>query len=421
MKRFRSKLMLSFQQTSCLSVALLLLSPCAVAQTAGWPQWGGPQRNFTVDVKGLAETWPATGPKRLWSRELGEGHSAITVDGGRLYTMYGKGEQEFVAALDAATGKTIWEKANAASSSGLNLEFGKGPHATPLLVGNMLFTAGVRSKLQAFEKESGKLVWSHDLWEEYKGELQDRGYSCSPLAYKNTVIVTVGGTGQSLMAFDQKTGAVVWKKHNFELSPSSATLINVNGQEQLLIILGANVVGLNPDNGELLWQHPHKCDWGLNITVPLWGPDNILFISSAYSGGSRALQLQQTGGKTTVKELWANRRMRIHHSTMIRIGDVVYGSSGDFGPAPMTAVEVKTGNVLWQDRTFPKTNFVYADGKLVLLDEDGQLALVQVSPQGMKVLTKSSVLNHLAWTPPTLVGTTLYLRDRKTITALELK
>lgn len=404
----------------CLSF-LLWLSANASAQTANWPQWGGPQRNFMVEAKGLAEAWPAGGPKRLWSRELGEGHSSVVVDAERLYTMYSKGEQELVIALDAATGKTIWEKGYAAPTSGLKLEHGRGPHSTPLVAGDLLITVGVIGKLQAFEKQTGKVVWSHDLWQEYGGMRMGRGYSCSPLAYKNTVIVTVGGAGQSLMAFDQKTGAVVWKKQDFDLSPSTPTLIKVDGQDQLVIVLADHVVGLDPDNGELLWKHPHQCDWGLNITPPLWGADNILFISSAYSGGSRALQLQQSGGKTTVKELWASRRMRVHHGTMIRLGDLVFGSSGDFGPAPMTAIDVKTGNVVWQDRSFPKANFVYADGKLILLDEDGQLALVSLSPQGMKVISKAVALEHTAWTPPTLAGTKLYARDRKTIVALELK
>jgi hypothetical protein len=112
--------------------------------------------------------------------------------------------------------------------------------------------------------------------------------------------------------------------------------------------------------------------------------------------------------------------MRVHHSTMIRLGDLVFGSSGDFGPAPMTAVDVRTGNTVWQDRTFPKANFVYADGKIILLDEDGVLALVNLSPQGMKVISKTSLLTHLAWTPPTLSGTKLYVRDRKMIMALDL-
>src|SRR5262249_6492130 len=200
---------LFWSRTIWLCLGLMLgSSGVASAQTASWPQWGGPQRNFMVEAKGLAESWPAGGPKRLWSRPLGEGHSSVVVDAERLYTMYSQGEQEFVVALDAATGKTIWEKSYAAPPRGLELEFGKGPHSTPLITGNLLITVGVIGKLQAFEKQTGNLVWSHDLWQEYGGKRMGRGYSCSPLAYKNTVILTVGGAGQSLMAFDQKTGAV---------------------------------------------------------------------------------------------------------------------------------------------------------------------------------------------------------------------
>jgi len=407
------------QTCRCILVLLFSLATQAQAQSANWPQWGGPQRNFMVDAKGLAETWPANGPKRLWSRELGEGHSSIIVDADRLYTMYSKGEQEFVVALDRATGKTIWEKGYAAPTTDLKLFNERGPHATPLIAGNLLITVGVTSKLHAFEKQTGAAVWSHDLWRDYGGTVKDRGYSCSPLAYKNTVIVTVGGAGQSLMAFDLKTGAVVWKKQSFRLSFSSPTLINVDGQEQLVMAFADDVVGLDPNNGELLWRHPHPCD-GFNITAPVWGEDNILFISSAYECGSRALLLRQTGGKTAVKELWANQRMRVHISTIIRLGDLVFGSNSG-GPAPPTAVNVKTGEVVWQDRAFPRANFVYADGKLILLDEDGQLALVRVSPQGMNVMAKAAVLESIAWTPPTLAGTNLYLRDRRTIVALDLR
>jgi outer membrane protein assembly factor BamB len=400
-------------------VLLFLLTTQAQAQSANWPQWGGPQRNFMVEATGLAETWPAGGPKRLWSRPLGEGHSSVIVEADRLYTMYSKGEQEFVVALDRATGKTIWEKGYAAPTTGLKLFNELGPHATPLIVGNLLITIGVTSKLQAFEKQTGAVVWSHDLWREYGGTVKDRGYSCSPLAYKNTVIVTVGGAGQSLMAFDLKTGAVVWKKQSFPISFSSPTLINVDGQEQLVMAFADDVVGLDPNNGELLWRHPHPCG-GFNITAPVWGADNILFISSAYECGSRAMLLRQAGGKTAVKELWTNQRMRVHHGTILRLGDLVFGSNGG-GPAPLTAVNVKTGEVVWQDRAFPKATFVYADGKLILLDEDGQLALVRVSPQGMNVMAKAAVLESIAWTPPTLVDTNLYLRDRKMIVALDLR
>ncbi|HSL55194.1 MAG TPA: PQQ-binding-like beta-propeller repeat protein [Pyrinomonadaceae bacterium] len=404
-------------------LASLLISGIFVdAQSqSDWSQWGGPRRDFTTTSKGLAAAWPATGPKQLWTRPLGAGHSAILASGNTLYTMYSVGDQEIVIALAADTGKTIWEYKYDAPQAGMNYEAGVGPHSTPLLIGDLLYTVGATGKLFALDKKTGKVAWSQDLWKDHGGRKMDRGYSCSPIAYKNTIILTLGGgQNQTLIAFNQKDGSVAWKNGSLDMSPSSPILINVDGQEQLVAFLGTVVAGIDPNNGNLLWSHPHVTEWGLNITMPVWGNDTLLFISSAYSGGSRVLKLTQKDGKTTAEELWFHRRMRVHHGTAIRIGDYVYGSSGDFGPAFFAAVNVKTGEIAYQDRTFPKSNFLLADGKLIILDEDGNLALATATPTELKVISKVSVLKNLAWTVPTLVGTKLYLRDRRTITALDL-
>jgi outer membrane protein assembly factor BamB len=400
-------------------LALLSLFAESHAQPE-WPQWGGPGRNFGSKSKGLAGSWPEKGPRQLWSRALGEGHSAIVGEGNSLYTMYSKGEEEFVVALAADTGKTIWELKYAAPTEGVNYEYGFGPHATPLLIGNLIYAVGSIGKLHALDKKSGKVVWSHDLYKDLGGRKMDRGYSCSPLAYKNNVILTLGGQGQTLVAFNQRDGKVAWKSQNLDMSPASPIIINVDGQDQLVAFMGKEIVGVDPNNGELLWSHPHVTEWGLNISTPVWGDDNLLFLSSAYSGGSRVLKLNRSEGKTTVSELWFHRRLRLHHTTAIRIGDFVYASSGDFGPAFLAGVNVKTGDIAFQDRSFPKANLLYADGKLIILDEDGNLALATVSPGGLKVISKVSVMKNLAWTVPTLVGTKLFLRDRRTIAALDL-
>lgn len=416
------KIRITGQQVHGWLVSILLVFGFAreIRAQAEWPQWGGPGRNFVSQSKGLAPSWSEKGPRQLWSRALGEGHSAIVVDGNSLYTMYSKGEEEFVVALAADTGKTVWELKYVAPTAGIDYEYGLGPHSTPLLVGDLLYTVGAIGKLHALDKKSGKVVWSHDLYKDFGGRKMGRGYSCSPLAYKNHVILTLGGQGQALVAFNQKDGKVSWKSQNLDMSPASPIIITVDGQDQLIAFMGKEIVGLDPNNGELLWSHPHVTEWGLNISTPVWGDDNLLFLSSAYSGGSRVLKLSKSEGKTVVRELWFHRRLRVHHSTAIRIGDYIYASSGDFGPAFFSAVNVKTGEVAFQDRSFPKTNFVYADGKLVILDEDGNLALATVAPGGLKVVSKVSVMKNVAWTAPTLVGTKLYLRDRRTITALDL-
>ncbi|HEV3469467.1 MAG TPA: PQQ-binding-like beta-propeller repeat protein [Pyrinomonadaceae bacterium] len=402
--------------------ALLSLAFCPSARAQGsWEQWGGPSRNFAVEAKGLAAVWPEKGPRQLWKRELGEGYSAIVSDGPTLYTMYSRGDQEVVVALAADTGKTVWEHAYDAAAQGMNYEFGRGPHSTPLLASGRLFSVGSTAKMHALDAKTGKVLWSHDLWKEFGGTKLDRGYSCSPVAYKGTVIVFVGGRGQAVMAFDQKDGRVAWKRQDMEMSPNSPLIINVGGQDQLVAFMGAQVAGLDPSNGDLLWSYPHPTDFGLNISTPVWGDDGLLFISSGYSGGSRVLRLTRgKDGKTTPEELWFHRRLRVHHGNAVRLGDYVYGSSGDFGPAFVAAVDVKTGQMLWQDRSFSKANFVLADSRLIILDEDGNLALAAPGPAGLKVVSKFPLLEKTAWTVPTLVGTRLYVRDRRSIVAVDL-
>src|SRR5688572_2127895 len=139
--------------------------------TQSWTQWGGPTRNFIVNSSGLAEKWPETGPPVIWSRPLGTGHSAILVDDGRLFTMYRAGNgrakqgpwdaEETVVAMDAATGKTLWEHKYPSRREDFN--FGAGPHSTPLIVGDRLFTIGTQKQMFAFDKKSGKVLWSRDF------------------------------------------------------------------------------------------------------------------------------------------------------------------------------------------------------------------------------------------------------------------
>lgn len=401
---------------------LLFSLPLALLSAADWPQYAGPQRNFTTDTKNLSNSWPASGPPKLWSRALGEGYSEIVADGDRLYTMYRRGDDEVVIALDARTGKTIWEQSHMAKFlPSMTMENGSGPHATPLVMGDQLFTVGILAYMQALDKKTGKVQWARDLYHDFPGStVVDRGYPGSPLPYKNTIIMQIGGTGHAIIALNPKDGSVVWAKQDFKNGPSTPSLINVSGQDQVVAFMADYVIGVDANNGALLWKHPHPTNWGLNISMPVWGPDNLLFVSSAYTGGSRVLKLTRTGDQTTVVELWAHKQMRVHHSSIIRIGDYVYASNGDFGPAPMTAVEVKTGKVMWRDRSFAKANFVYADGKFIVIDEDGNLSLATMGPEGVKVLAKTALLQSNAWTAPTLAGTTLYLRDRHTLVALDL-
>ena len=329
-----------------LTVVLAVAAPPVT--DASWLQWGGPRRNFMVESSTLATSWPASGPKRVWERTVGEGHSAIVVDGNRLYTMYRpeglmtmvrRARQETVAAIDAATGKPVWEYTYNSAVDDLNLSEGAGPHSTPLIVGNILYALSSRSQIFAIDKQSGNSSGRTTCTASSKRRSMTAGIRRAPIAYRDTVIVPSGGPGSSVVAFNQKTGAVAWKSGSFPVGPGSPIIINVDGQEQF-VVLGANeVVGLSPADGTILWTHPHKTEWGLNISTPVWGEGNLLLVSSAYNNGTRLLKLSQTNGKTAVQELWYQNRMRVHIGTVIRLGDFAVGSSGDFGPCPTAGIE----------------------------------------------------------------------------------
>lgn len=408
---------------SVLLLLLLLLAMAApLAAETDWPQWGGPGRDFKSPSTGLAASWPEDGPPRLWSRELGEGYSAVAAAGGTLYTLYRRGDEEVVIAVDAATGETRWEHAEVAKfDDEYSMENGEGPHATPLLAGRRVFAAGATARLYALDQESGRLAWSHDLMAEYGATLRRNGYACSPLAHGGNVILMVGGAGHAVMAFRQDDGAVVWASQDFRNSASSPLLIDVDGEEQLVVFTYAEVAGLDPDTGELLWSHPHEAEFGLNVSLPVWGADDhVLFVSSAYGGGARGLELVRAGDRTEVRELWSHTRMKIHFSNAVRVGERIYGSSGEFGPAPFTALEAKTGQILWRERGFARASFLYADGRFILIDENGVLALATPQEDGLAVASRVELLSPPARTVPTLVGQTLYVRDRKVLMALDL-
>jgi outer membrane protein assembly factor BamB len=426
------------QLTSAALISLAVAFPSANqssrAQDADWRQWGGPNRDFTSDASGLANSWPVGGPPVLWSRPLGLGHSAITVDEGRLYTMYRPGEQiskqgpwqneEVVISMDAATGKTLWE--HRYPSEPADFSYGVGPHATPLVAGSLVFTAGTRKVIHAFDKGTGRVVWSHDLVKEYgatpllvRAPIKS-GYAASPLAYNDTIIVTAGGPGQAVMAFRQNDGRLLWKGGDFLIGEASPILIDVNGQTQLVVLGGQTVNGLDPSTGAMLWSHPHDTDMDMNNSTPNWGADNILFISSAYNQGARGLRLARRGGKTIVDELWFNGQMQLAFQNAVRVGGYIYGAHGNLGPAFFTAVDVRTGRTMWRHRGFGKSSFIYADGKAIILDEDGDLALATLSPEGLNVLSEVRVFDTVSWTVPTLVGTTLYARDREKIVAIDV-
>ena len=431
--------------TFCVLIAGLIGLDSTVVN-AQWPQWGGRDRNFSVSGSSLADQWPDEGPDRLWNRTLGDGYSTIVVGDGVLYTMYRKDADEFTIALSAKTGKTIWQHKNPAPVTEDRTSHGPGPYATPLIVGDRLFTVGTNSVLHCFDRKSGKVLWKHDLVAKYDAVIQGFGYSSSPIAYRNTIILPVARKlqgesdaatseksdgekeemkAQSLMAFDQVSGSLVWENRSYPKTKHTSTysspiLINFGGEDQLVLFMTTELAGLDPTNGERLWGITHKTEWDENIATPVWDGKDTLVCSSAYGTGARGVKLSRQGGKTVATEMWYTKKLRVLHGNIVMIGDHVYGSSGDFGPTFFMGINKDTGKIAWRKRGFKKATCLNVNDKIIILDEEGELALATPTPDDLIIHSRCKLDLHNAWAVPTLVGKTLFVRDRKNIMALDL-
>ncbi len=411
--------------TSCvvwrvIGIAVIVVAMMRVPAYAQWSQWGGPDQSFKVDSRGLAKKWPENGPRKLWSRKLGEGYSAILADAGRLYTMYRAGEKEIVICLNAKTGKTLWEHAYKSSPpKGHIADYGNGPNATPLLTGGRLYTIGVAGIMHCLSADTGKTLWSHDLLGEFGGNVLEYGYSSSPIEYKDTIITLVGGKGASIVALGKEDGAVAWKSLDYENSYSTPRILKIAGENQLVTFMAAEVIGADPASGTLKWRYPIVNRWRQNISLPMPAGDDMLFISSLLTG-SRGLRLIKNSDRFDVEEVWTTRKIQNFFGSAVSIGDYVYTSTGRPGALFIAAVQMQSGKIAWRKRWSSRANLLFSDNSLILLDEHGNLTLAKANPDKFSVMSRCALLESPAWTPPTLVGTTLFVRDCKQIMALDL-
>ena len=199
--------------------------------------------------------------------------------------------------------------------------------------------------------------------------------------------------------------------------PEEVILPRLLGEDQLIAFMETEVIGVEPETGTLLWQYPSVNQWKQNMSMPVLVDERTLFISSL-KAGTRSLQLAKNNGRFTVKELWSTSKVEVMYTSLVRIGDYVYGSSG-FKNAPLlSAVNAHTGKIAWRKREFATANIVGVGARLIILDENGILALVTATPEDLTIHSKFQLLGAPAWTAPTIVGTTLYVRDTKCIVAL---
>ena len=410
-----------------LTLSTAVLSTPALLALDGWPAFGGAKGDFSVEH---SIAWPEQGPEELWRRPLGSGYSAITTAGDAIFTLYRDGDTEFAVALDADTGETRWQqKWQAPGREGHLQQFGYGPHATPLAHGDALVTLGYTGVLSGFDLASGELLWRKQLLDELGGEQNDWGYSASPMAVDDLAVVVVGNE-RGLIAVEPRTGEIAWQSAPTRVSFVTPVLIDVEHQggttRQLLYFSHDALIALDPDNGDALWSIPMVNGYQNHASTPLWSDqDQSLWVVSQQEAGARIVEPRLVNGEWRVSQRWSTEKLRIHHWNSQRFGpesgDYVIGAFGE-GVTPLSAVDAKTGEVLFRKRGFPKLNMVKVGDRLLSLDEEGKLSLLAPSREDALVLGSRQVFEATSWTAPTVVeregAVRVYLRDKREIVAL---
>lgn len=386
------------------------------ASANDWPQWRGPQRDGVSTETGLLTTWPEGGPKLLWQAPTGEGFSAPAIARGRVYSMVQDHDQEVVVCWDEATGREIWRRGYPAH---FRQKFGNGPRGTPTIDGVMVYTMGATGVLTCLKDagDQAEPVWQKKLLEEFGVRNLEWGLSASPLVENGLVYVNTGGQGgRALVAFDKKTGDVVWQTQDDGAANSSPVLVTIAGQSQVVFLSAEGLVAVTPDKGETLWRYPWHTDFDANTTTPLVVGD-FVYVSTGYGKGCGMVKVENKDGKWSANLVYQNRNMRSHFTTCVRHQDHLYG----FNDSTLTCMELRTGKVAWTQRGFDKGSLTMADGHLFVLGEYGNMAVAEATPAGYREKGQFRFSSKRCWTMPVIANGRLFLRDQERLACFDIK
>jgi outer membrane protein assembly factor BamB len=218
--------------------------------------------------------------------------------------------------------------------------------------------------------------------------------------------------GKAIGAFERNTGKTIWTSQSDRSSYSSATRWDFEDKQQTLFLTGSNLFSVDAANGNLLWKYPWATYDFVNVATPIVIPPDRVFISSGYDQGAALLRVKKNAdGILKVEEVWRNREMKNHFNNSVHHAGVIYG----FDNAILKAIDVKNGHTLWREKGFGTGSLILAGSYLIILSESGGLSIAEASPIGLAVQKRFQVLQGKNWTPPSVVGNRIYLRNQNEI------
>lgn len=400
-------------------VGALALSKIVAAQQGrgnrvegDWRQWRGENRDGAA-----AFTPPASWPEHLtlkWKTDIGIGYAVPLLVGNRVYTFSRVGEDEVLRALDAATGKPVWETKYAAAftpNPSATSRHGTGPKSTPTFADGRIYTLGMSGIVTAFDAASGK-----QLWQKPRPAVETLYHTAmSPLVDRGLVIVHVGGHNNgALTAFDARTGEVKWTWTGDGPGYGSPMVADLAGTRQVITLTQDNLVGVSAATGELLWKREFKVPATRNSFTPILYKQTVIISSLAKP--VTGFRVVNNGGQYTTEDVWTNAELSMDMSTGVIAGDTLFGFSTR-NRGQLFAADAATGKTLWlsEPRFAENAAVVRAGDLLFALKNDAELAVVRANPNAFEVLKTYKVADSETWAQPVLSGQRVFIKDLSSV------
>ena len=397
----------------------LALLACSAA-AADWSQWRGPGRDGVSQETGLLAKWPEEGPPLVWQVDgLGDGYSTPAVVENRLYLQASKGlDDEFVLALDAANGEKEWSTSIGKVGNPDQRPPYPGARGTPTVDGDSLYALGSDGDLVCLNLDDGQPRWQKNLRQEFGGTPGQWAYSESPLVDGDVLVCTPGGGEATLVALDKATGEVIWKSpiEGEEAAYASVVAAEIGGVKQYVQFLSKGLVGVDAASGKLLWRYDRTAAGSpANIPTPVVQDDHVY--SAAGRSGGGLVKITRDGDQWNAEEVYFEGNLPKAIGGTVLIDGRLYGTNSD----SLMCVDFLTGEVLWRDRSLGAASLCYADGRLYLHGENGELALVDATPDAYREHGRFTPPNQpdrgssKAWAYPVVAGGRLYVQDWGTL------
>ena len=393
----------------------MILALAAVAvRSQEWTQWRGPARDGSVSGKNVPAAWPQS-LKQSWRVEIGEGYSSPVVADGRVFVHGRRDPEEIVTGINLADGKVLWQQKYQATfkKNQYAAEMAKGPHATPLVIANRLFTLGVTGVLNAWDTATGKQLWTRDFSKAIDTSKLFCGTAASPLLVDGRLVIQVGSDihGGQILALNPATGATEWEWHGLGPGYASPVMVEVGGTKQIVTMTEGSIVGVDAKTGKELWSAAFPDEWHENIATPLWTGTHLII--SGTRQGTHAYVLKQTGGKWEVTETWKNPDIAPYMSSPVFGDGLIYGHSSK-KKGQFFAIDEKTGAVRWttEGREGEHASLLLTPQHVVFLTNNADLIVAKRGTPAFAVERRyDDVAEASTFAMPVLLGSNILVRD----------